>query len=69
METMNNTTTVYEVRYFTYADLQAGHTTFIVRCKTMAQAEDTLHDWYKSGKTQYQGVDIHKVKVESYTYA
>jgi hypothetical protein len=65
---MTTKTTVYEVRYFTYADLQAGHATFIVRCKTIAEAEGILRDWHKSKKTQYNGVDIHKVKVTSYSY-
>lgn len=61
-------TTVYEVRYFTYADFVAGYVTFIVRCKTIAEAEGILRDWHKSKQSQYQGVDIYKVKVTSYSY-
>jgi hypothetical protein len=66
MTTTTTKTTVYEVRYYTYADFVAGYATFIVKCKTIKEAEDILRDWHKSKKSQYNGVDIHKVKVTSH---
>ena len=62
------TTTVYEVRYYTKADLEAGYITFYQRCKTLAEAEAILRDWNESGKTQHLGVNIHKVQVDSWSY-